>query len=130
MLFRRIVSFLLLLVFFVQAFSRYFLIADYYIHTATYAENCVNKERPSMHCNGRCQLCKKLHQQEKADDKQTPDNKSGSDRNETPFSAASSIDFTALQGITLSKIKFPEMPSGSPVRMPRYLFHPPGYSAV
>jgi hypothetical protein len=31
-----------------------------------------------------------------------------------------------LQWITAVKKVFPEMPAGSPIRMPRDLFHPPG----
>jgi hypothetical protein len=126
MMIRRVMAFLLLLVFFSQAFSRYLLVADYYVNTAAYAANCINKDRPWMRCNGRCQLCRKLHQQEKTEDKQVPDRKSGGDRNESPFSATTIFDFTLLSGITISKTKFPEFSAASPVRMPRDLFHPPG----
>lgn len=126
MIFRRATAFLLLLVFFTQAFSRYLLVADYFVNSATYAANCINKDRPWMRCNGRCQLCKRLHQQDKTEDRQTPDRKSGGDGNESPFSLASSIDLSARQGMTLSRTKFPEIPAGDPVRMPRDLFHPPG----
>jgi hypothetical protein len=126
MLFRRTAAFLLLLVFFAQAYSKYLIVADYYVNTAAYAANCVNKDRPWMHCNGQCQLCKKLHQQDNTEDKQTPERKTGSDRSETLFSAASFIDFAALQSATRLIRRFPEMPASKPIRMPRAFFHPPG----
>jgi hypothetical protein len=126
MIFRRATAFLLLLVFFAQAFSRYLLVADYFVNRAAYAANCINKDRPSMRCNGRCQLCKKLHQQDKTEEKQAPDRKSGADRNESPFSAVSLIDFTTLEGITIYKTKFPHFLAGNPIHMPREFFHPPG----
>ena len=126
MIFRRATAFLLLVVFFTQAFSRYVLVADYFVNKATYAANCINKDRPWMQCNGRCQLCKRLHQQDKTEDKQAPDRKAGGDRNESLFSAVSLIDFTALQGIMLYKVRFPDLPAGNPIHMPRDFFHPPG----
>ena len=127
MMFRRTIAFLLLLIFFAQAFSRCLLVADYFVNTASYAANCINKDRPWMRCNGRCQLCKKLHQQDKAEEKQAPDRKSGGERNESPISCVSLIDFSAPGGIVISETKFPERRAGSPVRMPRNFFHPPGY---
>ena len=50
-----------------QTFSRMFIIADYYANTAPYAKDCINKARPKMHCNGKCQMMKKILQQEKKD---------------------------------------------------------------
>jgi hypothetical protein len=54
--------------FLTQTFSKGFIIADYYSNIAAYAKNCVNKARPMLHCNGKCQLMKKLQQQQ--DDQQ------------------------------------------------------------
>lgn len=48
---------------------------DYYLHTASYAKNCVNKARPVMHCNGKCQMAKKMMQEERKDE-QAPERKS------------------------------------------------------
>ncbi len=126
MLFRRTAAFLLLLVFFAQAFSRYFLVADYYVNTSTYLANCVNKDRPWMHCNGRCQLCKKLHQQAGAEDKQAPERKSGNSGNETLYSASFFADFNALHLVAVINLQYSELPAGKPVGMPRTFFHPPG----
>lgn len=124
MIFRRVTAFLLLLAFLTQAFSRYIVVADYYVNTAAYAANCINKDRPWMHCNGRCQLCKKLHRQESQEDKQSPERKAGGDRSDNI--CASFIEFTALQWASPIKTSFPEIRAGNPVSMPRDFFHPPG----
>jgi hypothetical protein len=126
MLFRRTAAFLLLLVFFAQAFSRYLLVADYYVNTSAFIESCVNKDRPWMHCNGRCQLCKKLHQQAGAEDKQSPERKSGNNWNVTLYSASSFTDFNALHLVVPITLQYPELSTGKPIGMPRDLFHPPG----
>jgi hypothetical protein len=126
MLFQRTAAFLLLLVFFAQAFNRYLLVADYYVHTSSYIANCVNKDRPWMRCNGRCQFCKKLHQQDDTEDKQTPERRSGNNLDETLYSSESFTDFSALHFSAPATRRFPEGPAAKPVRMPRHLFHPPG----
>jgi hypothetical protein len=40
------------------------MIAGYYINTPAYAINCINKNKPQMHCNGKCQLQKKMNSDE------------------------------------------------------------------
>jgi hypothetical protein len=126
MLIRRIAAFLLLLVFFTQTFSRYLLVADYYVNTSVFIENCINKDRPWMHCNGRCQLCKKLHQQDNTEDKQAPERRSGNNGPETLYTASSYTDFNTLHLVASTNGRYPELSAGKPVGMPRDLFHPPG----
>lgn len=41
----------------------YFL--DYYTNRLAYAKDCVNKARPQLHCDGKCQLMQKIKAQEK-----------------------------------------------------------------
>lgn len=45
--------------------SRTVIVMDYYANTAVYAANCINKTMPAMHCNGKCQMMKRLQQEEK-----------------------------------------------------------------
>jgi hypothetical protein len=50
---------------FIQTFSTFIIKADFYINQSYIAKNlCVNKDKPMMHCNGKCYLSKKLKQQE------------------------------------------------------------------
>jgi len=55
-------------VIFVQTFSTYFIKVDFYLNQSYIAKNlCVNREKPMMHCNGKCYLSKKITEQEKKD---------------------------------------------------------------
>jgi hypothetical protein len=73
-LYRRLTAFIFIAAFLAQTFSRSFIIADYYADTAKYARNCVNKAKPKMNCNGKCQMMKKLQEEEKKD-QENPDRK-------------------------------------------------------
>lgn len=43
------------------------MILNYYTNTEAYAKNCVNKAKPKLHCNGKCQMMKKMQAEEKKD---------------------------------------------------------------
>ena len=72
--YRSITAALLAVIFFTANFGELFTVAGYYINTSAYALNCVNKSKPQMHCNGKCQLQKKLDTQN--NDKQSTEKKS------------------------------------------------------
>lgn len=65
---------LLIIAFFAQSFSKGLIVANYYTNTQAYAKNCINKTTPKMHCNGKCQMMKKLKQEENKDS-QNPERK-------------------------------------------------------
>lgn len=56
---------LILLAVLAQTFSKSFIVAGYYANTQAYAKNCENKAKPQMHCNGKCQMMKKIKAEEK-----------------------------------------------------------------
>jgi hypothetical protein len=64
-MFRKIIATVFLLTFVAQTFSAPFIILDYYTNTGAYAKTCINKARPKMHCNGKCQVMKKMKEEEK-----------------------------------------------------------------
>ena len=56
---------LLMLLLLVQTFSKGIWELNYQLNKAYLTENlCVNKSRPQLHCNGKCQLAKKLAEEE------------------------------------------------------------------
>jgi len=59
-MFKKITATILLLAFVSQTFAGPFIMLDYFVNTAAYAKNCINKARPKMHCNGKCQAMKKI----------------------------------------------------------------------
>ncbi|MFY8004320.1 MAG: hypothetical protein ACOVNR_05730, partial [Chitinophagaceae bacterium] len=73
--YKYITAFIILAAFLAQTFSKNFVMADYFTNTAKYAKNCENKAKPKMHCNGKCQMMKKLQQEEKKD-QENPERKS------------------------------------------------------
>jgi len=69
----RITSILLLIAFAGQSFFVFILQADYMVRYEAYLERCVNLARPSMKCNGHCQLVLKMKQADQSQqDEQAP----------------------------------------------------------
>ncbi len=73
-MFKQITVILLISAFATQTFNNGFVMLNYYTNTAAFAKNCVNKAQPKMHCNGKCQMVKKLKAEE-SKDQQMPERK-------------------------------------------------------
>lgn len=63
MLLKYVFVILLLTALFAQNFSRSILLADYLVNIELYKKKCINKAKPMLHCNGKCQMLKKLKRQ-------------------------------------------------------------------
>ena len=124
-MFKHTATILLLLAFAAQIFSKAFIVAGYYANTAAYAKNCENKAMPKMHCNGKCQMMKKLKQEENKD-KQNPERKL--DSKDEVLSSKSFYALVPFKFIPLKK-EYPSLSTGSAIEMPRSIFHPPGCNA-
>ena len=125
---KQAITLFILVVFLAQTFSRYVTLADYYTNTAEYARNCENKDKPWMHCNGHCQLSKKLKQQD-TNDKQLPEKKSGKVNN-TVISSRSFFTTVSLKDLLVVGIQYAPHPIGKAVKMPQPFFHPPDKSMI
>ena len=68
-MFRQIAVIFILLAVSVQVFNRGLIVIDYQINQAAFAKNCENITRPTLHCNGKCQMIKKLKENEKQEQK-------------------------------------------------------------
>lgn len=75
-----------------------------------------------MHCNGKCQMMKKLKEEEKKDE-QAPDRKA-ENKNELVLSSKSFYPVLNF-GIQLLKIYSLSIHPAKAVKMPRSFFHPP-----
>ncbi|MFN5333879.1 MAG: hypothetical protein ACK5BV_01670, partial [Bacteroidota bacterium] len=64
---------IVLLVLIAQTFKFNFVVADYYVNTANYIKNCINKTKPQSTCQGKCQMMKKMRE-----DQQKEEQSSGS----------------------------------------------------
>jgi hypothetical protein len=64
-MFKPITSIILIFVLAAQTFKGEVMVVNYYTNTAAFAKNCINEARPKLHCNGKCQLMKRLQEEEK-----------------------------------------------------------------
>lgn len=63
--YHHIVAAFLLFAFLAQHFSANLIVVDYVVRTEAYARYCVNKAKPQLHCKGKCQMMRKMAEQEK-----------------------------------------------------------------
>jgi hypothetical protein len=121
-MFKQLVAGLLLLCFTTQTFSRAAIVGSYYVNTAGYAKDCINKAKPQLRCNGHCQLMKKLKQEEK---KETQDPER---RNSKTQVLSSKSFFASVQAPWLiSAAGHAEMNYSLPSGYRQDFFHPPGF---
>jgi hypothetical protein len=77
-----IASTIFILLLLTQIFSKWLMVIDYTINKDYIAKNlCENRNKPTLHCNGKCQLMKKMA----VEDDQTNKTTSGSSVAKTPF---------------------------------------------
>jgi hypothetical protein len=107
-----------------QSFYTPFLVADYYINTTAYKKNCINKAKAWLHCNGKCQLMKKLRQEEKKNE-ENPERKS-ENKNEIILSTKSFFATVPVHHLIQTKSK-QLLPASDGKSMDRSfaIFHPP-----
>lgn len=89
-MFKHLAVALLLLIFLVQTFHQSLLIVDYYLNPRSFAAHCENKNKPQLHCNGHCQLMKKI-KNEGGKDKQNPERR-GNNKNEIVYFCQTQVD--------------------------------------
>lgn len=119
---------ILLLAFMVMTFSRTIIVVDFYTNQDYIAKNlCENRDKPIMHCGGKCQLRKRLTNQENQE-KTNPERRI-ENRNEALFmeehSASLSVPFR-IEDVLPYSLTSPEATTDRP----QSIFHPPSGSPV
>ncbi|HWB92173.1 MAG TPA: hypothetical protein VG605_09980 [Puia sp.] len=112
----------LLAAFMASTFSKAIIVADFYANQDYIARTlCVNRNNPIIHCGGRCQLCKRLKNDARQDQKY-PERRA--DNKEVLF-----VESTApgLQDPVITEITLPYglIADRSPVDQPANIDHPP-----
>jgi hypothetical protein len=100
------------------------IVLDYYTHTSQYANTCINKDKPMMHCNGKCQMMKKIQTEEKKD-QENPERR-GENKNEITLSSRSC--FLSISTFPIRTAKIPKTTSyivGHILDRSLDIFHPP-----
>ncbi len=119
---KKVFALILLIAFTMQTFGRALVVIEYYTNTSAFAKNCINKARPRLHCNGKCQMMKKLKEEEK---KQQDQSSHKMDVKDEVLSSKSF--FTIIPAVTVMNKQYPVLPHTClPLNEGRGLFHPPG----
>ena len=123
-LYKRLISLFFLVSFLSQSFNSAFIIADYKLNTALYAKNCINKAKPKLHCNGKCQMMKKIQEEEKKDAENAE--RKSENKNEVVLSSKS---FFANADMILSKTMlittYTSFSCNNTIDRAYGIFHPP-----
>ena len=61
---KQLAAFFLLIAFVCQTFRNGLVIVEYYTYKAVFTKKCENKAKPALHCNGKCQMMKKIQADE------------------------------------------------------------------
>ena len=124
-MFNQIFACIILAALALQIFKGAAIYIEYYANTAAFAKNCENKARPQMHCNGKCQLMKKLSREEKKDN-QAPERRIAFHE-----IISSKSFFTAVSYFPIErKFIFSLFQASSIIDRPHSIFHPPGDQAA
>jgi predicted small secreted protein len=122
MRFKQIIALIMIAAFAMQTLSHYVIITHYNISTETYAKNCINKAKPEMRCNGKCQMMKKLQNEEKKD-QQDPDRKGENKLN--VLSSKSFFTTVSFYKNFFIKIEYPTLMPPKETKRSFEIFHPP-----
>ena len=114
---------IVLLALMAQTFKFNVVVADYYVNTANYIKNCINKSKPQSTCEGKCQMMKKMREEQQKEEQ------SSSSHSENKFEQViyfhSNSDFLATHFIS-SSINFPPFSEGKIQDFISSPFQPPG----
>jgi len=106
---------------FIQTFSTFIIQADFFLNRSYIAKNlCVNRNKPIMHCNGKCYLTKKLKDQERQD--QSPVSKT--ERFDVqPFFPPQPFSFRTA--VVIARPAYFIKNENAVSSFPHFIFHPP-----
>ena len=121
---KQLTAAILLLAFTASIFCRTVIVLDYYANTAAYAKACVNKARRAMHCNGKCQMMKKLEQEEK-NDQENLERKAANKNEIPPANDFCKTNFLQEEAATCHTVA--SIPVQKPVDRSYTLLRPPSF---
>lgn len=105
-----------------QTFSKALIVAEYRLNRDYIAKFlCVNRDKPKMHCNGRCHLMKKIKQEEKKDQ----DNPERRAENKFEIITATFQPASIAPVRTVSDMEYPVFQESICTDFASSFFHPP-----
>jgi hypothetical protein len=120
---QKLLASILLFAFLGQSFNQGWYYLDYQIQRKEYVRRCVNKARPMLHCNGKCQLMKKIEDQQKKEQGQPPEMKYAGKIEVLSSKSSYLLTFDALIA-EITKCYF-IFNSGEVTDQSHTIFHPP-----
>jgi len=123
-IYHKLAALIFLAAFFAQTFSSAFIIVDYYAYTNSYAKDCINKSKPEMHCNGKCQMMKKIAKEEKKS-QNNPETNSNNKNEITLFAESFFAKITQTFIIENNSKITPSTTSDKTIDRSFDIFHPP-----
>ena len=124
MVLRSITVFILIIAFALHNFQRAALVIGYYTDSSAFKENCINKTRAYLNCNGHCVLMKKLKEEEKKE-QQAPSRKLEKSSEVIGFSTITNATASPL---LVADEKFPRIASQQTLGgFTTGIFHPPAF---
>jgi hypothetical protein len=114
---------LLMLLMLAQSFGKCFVVIEYNLNKDFIAKNlCVNKAKPKMHCNGKCQMMKKMAEEENQNS--TNNNSSKIKLQEVVFS--NEMNIPSLPAVSYTTLSYnQERPALKHISPASSIFHPP-----
>jgi hypothetical protein len=105
-----------------QTFSKAVIVVDFYANQDVIARTlCENRDKPMLHCCGRCQLRKRLARED--NEKNSPERKP-ENKNPSLFTAAHTL--IGISHLLLPPIRYAPSPSDNQTfDQPSFCFHPP-----
>lgn len=118
---RYLSAILLITAFAAQTFNGAFVKLSYIINPDAYAKNCINKAKPKLKCHGKCQVMKKMEEEEK---KEQENQERKWENKITVLSSKSffcNIEFSAIPTVKATPVRY--TPSVKDISLS--VFHPP-----
>lgn len=107
-----------------QLSGRYVTILGFYMNQVYIAKNlCVNRNKPQLHCNGKCHLAKKMSEEDRRD-QQNPDRKMDSSH-ELLYTGTDEQDILIPFFTSITPDWLHPYSIGTPTGQPSAVFRPP-----
>jgi hypothetical protein len=106
----------------VQSFNKLFIVLDFQLNRNYIAQNlCENRNKPQMHCNGKCHMMKVMKQEQKKD-QDSPERKA---ENKFELICADYQQTKLNPAITITAISYPHIEEVIYTGFSSTFFHPP-----
>jgi hypothetical protein len=123
MILQRCTALLLLLAFMAMSFNQAVIVVNFYTNQESIAKTlCENRDKPMMHCCGRCQLRKRLAKQQQ-EDKDNPQRKA--DNKNAALFCQEAVSLSAPPAIRFISSAYARLCLRLPVDRASAIFHPP-----